>query len=234
MTRTRRTAAAAAMIAAALAPVPAAAFGPEALGDLKLGLTLADMEQVGLDSLGSSGEADRNAGGDPELSFPTACSDKGRICSSADVDFTATALGEEAYLLTIRTRFATPTSLSRVLDPVKRQYGRETKRQALPAAAEKGKGSRQVVRLLWGRVPEGSGQLETYSGKIDLLSKGTARTAALMLLDVADGKVLSYTLMVMDRERYEKNRAFHQASASAPPARAQTVSAPATAGPVMP
>jgi hypothetical protein len=216
--------AAAAAVSFLIAAPPAVAFGPEQIEDLKLGLSLADMEQVGQESLGTAGEIERNALGDPELSFPTTCSDKGRVCASADVDFTATALGEEAYMLTVRTRFAKPPSLSRVLAPLTKRYGREAKRIA-QKVGDKGKDIRQVVQVLWGEAPVRPDALESLSGKIDLLARGTSRTAALMSLDVADGKVLSYTLMVMDRERYARNRAFHdgEAAAAAPALPAQVV-----------
>lgn len=212
--------------ALAVASVGAATGGHvEEVDQLALGMTLEDIEALSANVFGAQAELDHDRDGDPELSFRSACEPKAASCLTAEIAFTGSELGREAFLMTITRRFSKPHRLSDVLRPIKKRLGRES------ARLREDKGSPQILHVLWGPERAKLDALDTHFEKLDLLARSHEPEAALMHLEMKNGRVQAYTLMIMDPDRYERKLAHHRArSAEASAARvAGSVDAPETA-----
>lgn len=219
-------------LAAALAVVSAgAATGGhvEEVDQLALGMTLEDIEALSAHVFGAHAELDHDRDGDPELSFRSACEPKAASCLTAEIAFTGSDLGREAFLMTITRRFSKPHRLSDVLRPIKKRLGRESGR------LREGKGSPQILHVLWGPARARLDALDTHSEKLDLLARSDEPEAALMHLEMKNGRVQAYTLMIMDPDRYERKRAHHRARSQEAAARvAGSVDAAEAGGSALP
>lgn len=208
----------------AFAGVGAATGGHvEEVDQLALGMTPEEIEAVSADVFGAQAELDHDRDGDPELSFRSACEPKAASCLTAEIAFTGSELGREAFLVTITRRFAKPHRLSDVLRPIQKRLGRESGR------LREGKGSPQILHVLWGPERARLAALDTHFEKLDLLARTDEPEAALMHIEMKNGRVQAYTLMIMDPERYELKRAHHARAQEAAADRvAGSVEAPAT------
>lgn len=201
----KQVALAAALVAAG---VGAATGGHvEEVDQLALGMTLEDIEALGANVFGAQAELDHDRDGDPELSFQGPCAPKAVSCLTAEVAFTGSDLGREAFLVTVTRRFNKPHRLADVLRPIKKRLGRES------ATLREDRGSPQILHVLWGPERARLDRLDTHFEKLDLLARSPEPEAALMHLEMKNGRVQAYTLMIMDPDRYERKRAHHRARA---------------------